>query len=1169
MDKEGVYEIFNAACGWAGDYGVHDAVRSFPWRARCEDSQFVGVHLPLTRRLPKRLDVTLQQSPGLHRYDAVVLADVDPVILDADDLWNLLAYVECGGGLLLMAGPHSFGKAQRNWGPLREALPAAILMERRVKPRLTDPEENDDVEAVPVALWRPHAVTRGLSGTLGVVPRVAPIHPRKEGTVLAAAGGYPLIVAGTYGVGRVMMLNAFPVDCPDSMFKTQCWADLLRQAMMWLIRGARDLVIESCDLDPAPIPAGDARTFSVELADEAQAPLTARATLRRADPGWLSTGREPQWGPPREVELPVNDRRVRLDFTPPQPGLWRVRLDVGGAAWANARVVDVEAASPRGLRVRPATGRYVTAPGRDLALALSTDAPGLYANLRVFDRDGELVREMDAIPLGRVDLRLPDLAVGHYELVAETAGDEARMRFYVTNPLAHIGFDMVTTGVAGLTEEQVQSTYDYFRERGFNAAAMALAPVPGERAAGGDSLRALAHKDYLVQRDGLDLWGEYQGATLLRTHGVVGDEGTKVTVPCLFDPEHDVQLYALLAAKFAAASIMPRMTSLEIIDEPHLYRANVCHCERCAAAFRARFGHDLPTWDEALAARDRRTRNYFEWIVDYATEAFRRGHNIWDSFGPGPKLHHVFCGIGSGCYTARNCIAEDLPWAPTAHFFEFDCYNFMYAHWRPKGQLLFNEFHYRFGHFRFLAHRTGRRFGFFIQVTDRDVPVAPWDPIRSSSEILYTAVGGGAKFFHLMAKGPFTNTQNCREEKFDVFAEDVRKVQRAAPLLDRAETPRSRIAMIFPFHDRLYRQPEPRLPEGFIGLGFYGRDQRPFDTIWPNHAASWNVSELLFRGFGETDVIDQRALHDGALDDYRGFVLTGTDYIADEDAEAIVRFVERGGSLVCDHVPTRNTDGAPSDVLRPLFSGEPQPFYRNVTVTAATRGQGRTLLFSHDLNELYTSSVEAPEPALRYALKDTLRAFFLEAGIAPHAFSADYDVEADVLLTPDTLVLVCVNHAESRRQSRITLDAPPVLAVCAFDLATMLPHPLVRTEQGLELEVDLDEREGLILGLYPDVPTESAIRLDRDVLNRGDSLGFEVVLTNQAGQPARGDQLADVTVIDPRGDTRREFGGRLCARNGRLRIDAPLGINARRGPWLIRAFDPLTTRQVSASFTVT
>ena len=253
-------------------------------------------------------------------------------------------------------------------------------------------------------------------------------------------------------------------------------------------------------------------------------------------------------------------------------------------------------------------------------------------------------------------------------------------------------------------------------------------------------------------------------------------------------------------------------------------------------------------------------------------------------------------------------------------------------------------------------------------MTDRDIPVAPLDPLRAPSETLYTAIAGGTKIFQLMAKWGFCTQQNCREEKFDIFAQDIRKVRLAAPLLDRAESPRSRIAMVFAFHDRLYRPPAHRLPEGYVGLGFYTKEYNPCDTLWPHHKAPVSVAEMLFRAFGETEVIDQRALREDPLNDYGGFVLTGTDYMAREDAQAIVRFVERGGALICDHIPSHDLDGKPLELLQPLFSGETEHFYGRFRITRSRFGKGSTLLFSEDLNELYNGSIEQDNLGLRHQL---------------------------------------------------------------------------------------------------------------------------------------------------------------------------------------------------------
>ena len=109
-----------------------------------------------------------------------------------------------------------------------------------------------------------------------------------------------------------------------------------------------------------------------------------------------------------------------------------------------------------------------------------------------------------------------------------------------------------------------------------------------------------------------------------------------------------------------------------------------------------------------------------------------------------------------------------------------------------------------------------------------------------------------------------------------------------------------------------------------------------------------------------------------------------------------------------------------------------------------------------------------------------------------------------MLSTADTLVLVCVNHDGSRQADRIQLFAPPIPVVAVFDLVTMQPYPFRQTAEALEIEVDLGEREGLLLGLYPAVPAQSAIQVDHARVRAGESLAFTVELIDSMGQPGPG-----------------------------------------------------------------
>lgn len=112
----------------------------------------------------------------------------------------------------------------------------------------------------------------------------------------------------------------------------------------------------------------------------------------------------------------------------------------------------------------------------------------------------------------------------------------------------------------------------------------------------------------------------------------------------------------------------------------------------------------------------------------------------------------------------------------------------------------------------------------------------------------------------------------------------------------------------------------------------------------------------------------------------------------------MLAYVEEGVALVCDHIPSHNLDGKPLNLLDPFFRGDLQHFFKEVTLVRSNFGTGRTLLFSTDLNELYTSSVERDDLALRYALKNLIRQF--------------YDVDA---LEPDLVNVLAIGIKRGNR----------------------------------------------------------------------------------------------------------------------------------------------------------
>ena len=119
----------------------------------------------------------------------------------------------------------------------------------------------------------------------------------------------------------------------------------------------------------------------------------------------------------------------------------------------------------------------------------------------------------------------------------------------------------------------------------------------------------------------------------------------------------------------------------------------------------------------------------------------------------------------------------------------------------------------------------------------------------------------------------------------------------------------------------------------------------------------------------------------------------------------------------------------------------------------------------------------------------------------------------------------------------------------------------VWTDDCIEIDVDLGEREGLLLALYAEKPADSTLAADG---SGHDRLTFEASLLNASGRPARGEHVVEVEVLDPAGERRVNYSGLRCTTNGVLRVDEPFALNARRGKWTVSVFDRYTRRKRTA-----
>ncbi len=183
------------------------------------------------------------------KYDVYLLGDLDSSVFTNDELKRLAETVSRGAGLMMLGGFHSFGPGGYGQTPLGPVLP--VVMDRLERQDFRSPIRSDlhltgPVKMTPTALGLRHFVLM-LAGNEDASRAIWEKLPPLDGAnrfvrlaplaiVLAAAGSDPLLVAHSFGTGRVM---AFAGDSTwhwwmqgfESAHK-RFW----RQVVLWLAR---------------------------------------------------------------------------------------------------------------------------------------------------------------------------------------------------------------------------------------------------------------------------------------------------------------------------------------------------------------------------------------------------------------------------------------------------------------------------------------------------------------------------------------------------------------------------------------------------------------------------------------------------------------------------------------------------------------------------------------------------------------------------------------------------------------------------------------------------------------------------------------------------------------------------------------------------------------------
>jgi len=413
---------------------------------------------------PERLDVALfrgsrvplapqnfsPQSEGLANptlYDLVILAGVDPAAIPPREQLALVAYVERGGALMLIGGQHAFANAEGSYLLLAPMLPVKI-------------GRSEDVALNAMLRTGTHPIALGLPQPLGYISRVHAIEPKPRAQVVMHAAKRPVVAAGESGLGRVVVIAAYP-ECEESeygwFFTGDAFDDFIRNAVAWLTRAEPAARIEGFTFAKRQLHPGDEGFGKVAVGGTCPEELKIHTRVLRSDGAAV-----------KETTTPVRQGRSReclFSFRLPDEsaarGIHYVVLDLVAAGRVlDRRDIAIEVSNPTRLEVDFEFGRRWVRPGGRLRFRIEPRSdlrrPPAEIELEVslLDTEGKAVvppRRRTTSLTGKdhrpieIELDVPRLRPGPYRLIVE----------------AHVGGQLadVATEEIAIVRRAVQNTF--------------------------------------------------------------------------------------------------------------------------------------------------------------------------------------------------------------------------------------------------------------------------------------------------------------------------------------------------------------------------------------------------------------------------------------------------------------------------------------------------------------------------------------------------------------------------------------------------------------------------------------------------------------------------------------------------------------------------------------
>lgn len=576
-------------------------------------------------------------------------------------------------------------------------------------------------------------------------------------------------------------------------------------------------------------------------------------------------------------------------------------------------------------------------------------------------------------------------------------------------PLDRTGFFPIITmaglGASGhyMDEEDMERDIERMREYGFNT--IAVGGLSGLRMR--DNVKAAPRNSLTLQRlaqeMGLATIFEYTSFNLINSDGA-----TKL---CVFSPEYPQALAAKLQPQLDIAMRFPRLLSVKILDEPTASAKNLDYCEYCQREFQKRYGIPLRKFEDIAADATYERWAFANFVGDYVAEGYRQGHDLKEKSGAkfDLLLTYMSTGLGYGKpLTDQECA---LKWTKQADRFDFDIYPYFY----PVSQKIrMVQAAWCMAYARSISQHLHKPWGFYVELDDRNWPFQK-NPKEASAECAYEAVLHGANYLNSFIHVTFGTGSDARPERWEWTGQELRKISALGPKLAKLQRPRAPVAFLYPTAQTyITNEPVPK----------------PYSYA------------CVSSGFGNVDVLPEDvALEQGDIQ-YKTLILLGCDILHADMAAKLGKWLEAGGTLIVDKLPTKNHKGEPLGAWP----------------------KGKIICLDCDLEQAYKLAIEQDNPTEARHLREMVAKLI---GVPATAVVSDSSAQMEVGVRTgrDSALVIVVNHDVRDNQGQVTVRDLGFTPKSARDAVTGKIHPAQIKGDTCMFTVKLPARQAVMVEL--------------------------------------------------------------------------------------------------------